>query len=154
MSKGLYVYRDRSKEISSFELSFADIAAGGGNFDTVKAAIDALGAAIQAITVCVAASENLKQETDTPDPSIPTSYYAQRESGMRVFYADDVTGKTYHFTIPAPDKTVCDMVDESDLYDATDEPLAAMIGLLESDVLSPVGNAVSFLRAVDVGRNN
>lgn len=150
----MYVFRDRSKEISSFELSFPDIAAGGANFDTVAASVAALGAAVQAITHCTDASENLKQETQTPDPTIPTSFWAQRESGMRMFYADDVTGKVYHFTIPAPDKTACDLVDESDLYDATDEPLASLITLLESDVLSPVGNAVSFLRAVDVGRNN
>ena len=152
--KGMYVFRDRSKEISSFELSYPDIAAGGANFDTVAASVASLGAAIQAITLCTDASENLKQETQTPDPSIPTSFFAQRESAMRVFYSDDTTGKVYHFSIPAPDKTACDLVDESDLYDATDEPLASLITLIESDVKSPVGNAVSFLRAVDVGRNN
>ena len=154
MSKGLYVYRDWSKEISSFELNFADIAAGGANFDAVKAAVVDMGDAVLACTVCVDASEGLKQETAVPDPSVPADEDAQREVGMRVFYADDTTGKVNHFTIPGPDKSACALIIESDLFDPTDEPLASLITELESSVLSPVGNAVSFLRAVQVGRNN
>ena len=154
MSKGLYVYRDWSKEISSFELSFADIAAGGANFDAVKASVIAIGDAVLACTLCTDASENLKQETAVPDPSVPADQNAQREAGMRVFYADDVTGKVYHFTVPGPDKSTMLLLTESDLYDPADAPLSALITALEANVLSPVGNAISFLRAVDVGRNN
>lgn len=154
MSKGLYVYRDWSKEISSFELNFPDVAAGGANFDAVKAAVVDMGDVILACTLCTDASEGLKQETATPDASVPSDEGAQREVGMRVFYTDDTTGKVYHFTIPGPDKSVCALIIESDLFDPTDAPLDALITELESSVKSPVGNAVSFLRAVQVGRNN
>ena len=154
MSKGLYVYRDWSKEISSFELNFADIAAGGANFDAVKAGVVDVGTAILACTLCIDASESLKQATATPDPAVPSDQDAQREYGMRVFYSDDTTGKVYHFTVPGPDKSVMLLVTESDLFDPTDEPLAWLITASEADGLSPVGNSVTFLRAVNVGRNN
>lgn len=151
--KGLYSFRDRSKEISSVEFGFADIAAGGANFDAQKAAVDALGAALGVASLCTQATENLKQETDTPDPSWPSDVHAQREAGCRVFYSDDVTGKVYHITIPGPDKDNMAMIVDTDFYDITDTILAAVVTAMEAG-LSPVGNAVTVLRAVDVGRNN
>ncbi len=154
MSKGLYVYRDWSKEISSFELNFADVAAGGANFDAVKAGVVDVGDALLACTLCTDASEALKQATATPDASVPADQDAQREYGMRLFYVDDTTGKVYHFTLPGPDKSAMLLILESDLFDPTDEPLASLITEIESSVLSPVGNSVTFLRAVNVGRNN
>lgn len=153
MSKGIYSFRDRSKEISTIELNFDDIAAGGANFDTVKGYVDGLGAALSAASLCVESSENLKQETDTLDPSVPTDVHAQREAGCRIFYADDVTGKVYHITIPGPDKDNMAMLPESDFYDLTDTVLAAVVTAIEL-ANSPVGNAITVLRAVDVGRNN
>lgn len=153
MAKGLYSFRDRSKEISSIEMNFVDIAAGGANFDTVKGYVDGLGAALATASLCTQSTENLKQETDTPDPSVPTDVHAQREAGCRIFYADDVTGKVYHITIPGPDKDNMAMISETDFYDLTDTVLAAVVTAIELGV-SPVGNAITVLRAVDVGRNN
>lgn len=153
MSKGLYSFRDRSNEISSVELNFADVAAGGANFDTVIGYVDGLGAALATASLCTQSTENFKQETDTPDPSVPSDVHAQREAGCRIFYADDVTGKIYHITIPGPDKDNMAMIAESDLYDLTDTVLAAVVTAIEL-ALSPVGNAITVIRAVDVGRNN
>ena len=154
MSKGLYSFRDRSKEISSMELTFVDVAAGGANFDTVVGYVDAIGAALATASLCVQATENFKQETDTPDASVPTDVHAQREAGCRIFYSDDVTGQVYHVTLPGPDKDNMAMITESDLYDLTDTVLAAVVTALEAGALSPDGNAITVLRAVDVGRNN
>lgn len=153
MSKGLYSFRDRSNEISSVELNFDDVAAGGANFDSVMSLVDGLGAALSAASLCVQSTENFKQETDTPDPSVPSDVHAQRESGCRIFYADDVTGKVYHITLPGPDKDNMAMIAESDLYDLTDTVLAAIVTAIEL-ANSPVGNAITVIRAVDVGRNN
>ena len=153
MSKGLYSFRDRSNEVSSVELNFADVAAGGANFDTVIGLVDGLGAALDGASLCVQSTENFKQQTETPDPSVPSDVHAQREAGCRVFYSDDVTGKIYHITIPGPDKDNMAMIAESDLYDLTDTILAAVVTAIELS-LSPVGNAITVIRAVDVGRNN
>ncbi|GAI01394.1 unnamed protein product, partial [marine sediment metagenome] len=90
----------------------------------------------------------------TKDPATPTDVLAQRESALRVFYADDVTGEVYHISVPGPDWDSVDLLPNTDLADMTDEPLAALISALESDGLSPVGNAITVLRAVQVGRHN
>ncbi|GAH16321.1 unnamed protein product, partial [marine sediment metagenome] len=62
-------------------------------------------------------------------------------------------GKIYHITIPGPDKDNMDMLPESDLYDLSDTVLAAVVTAIEL-ANSPVGNAITVIRAVDVGRNN
>jgi hypothetical protein len=154
MSKGIYGFRDRSKEISTMELNFIDVAAGGANFDTVVGFVDAIGAVFNTASLCTQSTENFKQETDTPDPAIPSDVHAQREAGCRIFYGDDVTGKVYHVTLPGPDKDNMAMIAQSDNYDLTDTVLAAVIAAMESGALSPDGNAITVLRAVDVGRNN
>jgi hypothetical protein len=94
------------------------------------------------------------QTIDTKDPSTPTDAQANRESAVRIFYADDTTGEIYHVSIPGPDKASMDIQPNTDLYDLTDEPLATLVAAIESDALSPVGNAVTVLRAVVVGRRN
>ena len=135
-------------------MTIADVAAGGGNYDAVVAEIAGLGGAILAMTACVQAREVHNQAIDVKDPTVPTDVMAQRESALRIFYADDVTGEIYHISIPGPDWDLVNLLPNTDIADPADEPLATMISQIESDALSPVGNAVSFLRAVQVGRNN
>lgn len=154
MAKASWSYRDRSDEISTVELSIPDVSAGGADFDTVVASIATLGAAIAAVTECVQAREMLNQTVDTKDPATPTDVMAQRESAARIFYADDSTGEVYHISIPGPDWDTVDLLPNTDLLDMTDEPLATLIAAIESDAESPVGNSVTVLRAVQVGRHN
>jgi len=106
------------------------------------------------MTECVQAREMFNQAVDTKNPATPTDVLAQRESALRIFYADDVTGEVYHISIPGPDWDSIDLLPNTDLADRTDEPLATLITTIESDALSPVGNAVTVLRAVQVGRHN
>ncbi len=154
MAKSSWTYRDRSGEISTVELSVVDVATGGANFDAVIADIDGLGAAILAVTACVQAREFLNQANDVKDPSVPTDPMAQRESALRIFYSDDVTGDVYHISIPGPDWDLVNLQPNTDLADLTDEPMATLLSQIESDALSPAGNAVTVLRAVQVGRHN
>lgn len=154
MAKASWSYRDRSDEISNVELSIPDVSAGGADFDAVMADVAALGAAILAVTECVQAREMFNQAVDTKDPATPTDVLAQRESALRIFYGDDVTGEVYHVSIPGPDWDTVDLLPNTDLADLTDEPLAALVSAIESDALSPVGNAITVLRAVQVGRHN
>lgn len=154
MAKASWSYRDLSDEISTVELTVLDVIAGGTNFDAVMADVAALGAAILAATECVQAREVFNQAVDTKDPTTPTDVLAQRESALRIFYADDVTGEVYHVSIPGPDWDAIDLLPNTDLADLTDEPLATLVSAIESDALSPVLNAVTVLRAVQVGRHN
>lgn len=154
MGQASWTYRDRSDEISSVILNVPDVSAGGADFDAVVASVAALGAAILTCTECVQAREVFNQTIDTKDPATPTDPQANREAAARIFYADDVTGEIYHISIPGPDKASMDIHPNTDLYDMTDEPLATLVAAIESDALSPAGNAVTVLRVVGVGRRN
>lgn len=154
MAKASWSYRDKSDEISNVELTVADVSAGGADFDTVMADVAALGAAFLAATECVQAREMFNQAVDTKDPATPTDVLAQRESALRVFYADDVTGEVYHVSLPGPDWDSIDLLPNTDLADLTDVPVANIVIAIEANALSPVGNAVTVLRAVQVGRHN
>lgn len=154
MAKASWTYRDKSGEISNVELTVADVSAGGADFDAVMADVAALGAAILAATECVQAREMFNQAVDVKSPTVPTDVLAQRESALRIFYADDTTGEVYHISIPGPDWDGIDLLPNTDLADLTDEPVASLVTALEANALSPVGNAITVLRAVQVGRHN
>ena len=154
MAKASWSYRDKSDEISNVEIHIPDVSAGGADFDTVMAGVASLGAALLAATECVQAREVFNQVVDTKDPTTPTDALAQRESALRIFYADDVTGEVYHISLPGPDWDAIELLPNTDLADMTDEPLATVISEIEAEAESPVGNAVTVLRAVQVGRHN
>lgn len=154
MAKASWSYRDKSREISNVEITVADVSAGGADFDAVMADVAALGAALLAATECVQAREIFNQAVDVKSPTVPTDVLAQRESGLRIFYGDDSTGEVYHVTLPGPDWDSIDLLPNTDLADLADEPLATLVGAIEANGLSPVGNAVTVLRAVAVGRHN
>ena len=154
MAKASWSYRDRSDEISTVELTVADVSAGGADFDTVMASVATLGGAILAATECIQAREMFNQAVDVKNPATPTDVLAQRESALRIFYSDDTTGEVYHISIPGPDWDTVDLLPNTDLADLTDAPLSALVTALEANALSPVGNAITVLRAVQVGRHN
>lgn len=154
MGKASWSYRDKSDEISNLEMSVADVSAGGADFDAVMADVAALGAAFLAATECIQAREVFNQVVDVKNPATPTDVLAQRESALRIFYADDVTGEVYHVSLPGPDWDAILLLANTDLADLTDEPVATIVTAMEANGLSPVGNAVTVLRAVQVGRRN
>lgn len=154
MGKASWSFRDRSQEISTVELTVADISAGGADFDTVMADVAALGAAIEGISNCIMAREVLTQTVTTKNPASTSNEYANRESALRVFYGDTITGEVYHMSIPGPDWSNVDLEPNTDLADLTDTEVAALITALEANALSPVGNAIEVIRAVQVGRHN
>jgi hypothetical protein len=154
MAKASWSYRDRSREISTLEITVADVSAGGADFDAVMADVAALGAAFLAATECIQATEIFRQTVDTKSPTVPTDPHAQRESAMRIFYSDDSTGEVYHVSLPGPDWDTVDLIPNTDLVDLTDAPMDDIVTAIEANALSPLGNAVTVLRAVQVGRHN
>lgn len=154
MAKASWTYRDESDELSNVELSVADVSAGGADFDTVMADVAALGTAFLAATECVQAREHFIQVVDAKDPATPTDPQAARESALRIFYADDVTGDVYHVSLPGPDWANIALEPNTDLADLTDTVMANIVIAIEANALSRVGNAITVLRAVKVGRHN
>lgn len=154
MAKAAWSYRDESDEISSIEMTVADVSAGGADFDAVMADVAALGAAFLAATECVQAKETFRQAVDTKDPTTPVDPHAARESALRIFYADDTTGEVYHVSLPGPDWDSIVMEANTDLADLADAPVDDIVTAIEANALSPVGNSVTVLRAVKVGRHN
>ncbi len=154
MAKASWSYRDLSDEISNVEITVADVSAGGADFDTVMADVAALGAALLGVTDCIQAREMFNQAVDVKNPATPIDEHAQRESALRVFYADDVTGEVYHISVPGPSWDGIELLPNTDLADLTDAPVDALVTALEANGLSPVGNAITVLRAVQVGRRN
>ncbi|MCK4962631.1 MAG: hypothetical protein KAS19_09095 [Anaerolineales bacterium] len=154
MAKASWSYRDASDEMSSVEVTIADVSAGGADFDAVMADVAAIGAALLTATECIQAREFFNQAVDVKNPATPTDPQAHRESALRIFYGDDTTGEVYHISLPGPDWDNIDMEPNTDLADLTDEPVASLVSALEAGGLSPVGNAITVLRAVRVGRHN
>jgi hypothetical protein len=59
-----------------------------------------------------------------------------------------------HFTIPAPDPEGAWLQPGTDLVDASETDIAALIVALEANVLSPDGNAIDVSGIYEVGRRN
>ena len=153
--KANYTYRDFGSEIGSLSLYVPDIAAGGANYDTVVAAIAAIESEIIAITLCTTAGHGLTQEIGADGDAVPSSAFAQRELGLRVFLVDDVNGRKSHFTIPGPDLPNLVIFDGTDLVDIADAGVMAdLVTSVEAGAISADGNAVTVVRAAIVGRRN
>jgi len=146
-------YNDHSNEKSTLSLHFAQIAAGGGNFDTVISSMNTVETAIDNMTLC----DNSKQafyDVLSVGEDTPVSPWAQREIGVRVFFVDDVNGEKGHFTIPGPDLDSLGVVSGTDVLDITDTLEAALVTALEANALSRDGNAISVQRMVIIGRRS
>jgi hypothetical protein len=82
----------------------------------------------------------------------PSSAYAQRELGARLFYRTTGTlQKKGYVTIPAPSDVVID--NNSDELDITNTFLAAVITILEV-IMEVDGESVNFYRGRLVGRRS
>jgi len=131
----------------------------GANYDDVtgNGATDSVGAlriAIGAISLMNFESAAVGAITHPDAGGLPTDPNAQRERGLRVFYTDDVTSKKYHFTIPGPDMTLVAQAG-TDVVDHTSNVAAvALVAVLEAEMRSPDGNAITVTGMRTVGRAN
>lgn len=79
---------------------------------------------------------------------------ANRELKVLIGYMDNLTGKTYTFTIPCVLASDFARVAGTDFVDIAAAPLAALVTAFEAVGASEFGNAVSVQYAKIVGRNN
>ena len=154
-TQGFFGYRDHSNELSNVALFFDNMDAGGANYDAVVASIVAVEAELDTISLCDQAGYGYRDSIGGDAGTIPASNLAQRESGLRVFLADDTTGDKSHFTIPGPDLANLTIPAGGDLVTLADGSIMAdLVTAVEANCQSVLGNAVTVTRAVLVGRNN
>lgn len=153
MSKVTLSYLDFSGETSRTGLYFADPSGAAFDWASLAAAIDAVNDAIEAVTLCTRGSELISVTLASPATPYPTDEDAQRESGLRVFYQDQVNGRKGNFTIPGPDKSLM-AVTGTDIADWGGTEMAALETALEANVKSRDGNAIQITHGRIIGRNN
>ena len=94
----------------------------------------------------------------------PSSPFAQREVGLRVFVTGEHSGRKSNFTIPTPDLAAIPLVPGTDLVDLADTDMAALVTWIEANVEIPIPNLpplpgywnddVTIDRMVVVGRSS
>ena len=142
---------DYSGEYSNVAMNIPDI--DESNYVTINGFVLALQTAIVALTAGNVASRQLTAYSVPVNDSFPANEFAQKETGLRLFYKDTVNAKKFHITIAAPDLALV-AVEGSDFVDMSLSVVAAVTDAMEVFMVSPYGNPVSFYKGVIVGRKN
>lgn len=120
------------------------------NLDTVVAQVGAIQTAVNAIVLGEFDGLTVKVSEVKPS-SVPTNQYAQRESKWRVAYTDDSNPLgDGHFEIGMPDLTK--LSSGTNKADLTDTDIAAFVSALEGAAVSRLGNTITVVEMVHVGR--
>jgi hypothetical protein len=140
---------DHGNEGAAMGVNIVDLNA--GNFAAQDAAMDALASAVAAVTRGTLVKDTrVAVETVTPGTP-PASAEAQRETKWLVRATDDVTGFAVTFTIPTADLT--NLVPNTGAMDLVGANGAALVAAIEAVVTSRLGNAISVVEILHVGRN-
>lgn len=154
VTKVSYSYVDESEEKCTLHLRLPEIASDGSNWaavaDPTTGMIAVLGTSLGTLTRLNEYRSQLNITVNDDVPSAPSDEFAQRERAARFSYADDVTGQIYTFDIPGPESI---FIAGTDKVDMADVAVAAFKIVFEADVVSPLGNSVSLLGGIRVGKN-
>lgn len=126
--------RDFSNEVSRTGITTVQLTA--GNVVASLASLDALLAAIQAITLGNFERSRVVFREQNEDPGIPTDENAQRERKWLVVYHDTTTGKKFRLEIPTALLTGM-LQDGSDLADLGVTEIAAFKTAFEAIAKDP-----------------
>lgn len=142
-------FRDYSKETSRFSVFVTTITAANQVAELVL--INALEAAIIAVTLGRAQKDEIVLERATLSALLPTSPDAQREKKWLVRYHDAVTGTPYQREIPCADLST--LAANTDFMDTGAGVFAALKTAWEAVVRSPDDNNLTVLDTLEfVGR--
>lgn len=159
MARYSYTFMDFSRELSTVVIPVEEPSEVSLNWETIINANEAgMRSAIEGVTLASLQRHSVTvSEEDISDPK-PTNQYAQRESGLRVFYHGVTSGEKRNLTIPAPDLTALTLQDNSDLVELEDGgAMAALVTELEANLQIQYGASTEQIevdRALIVGRNN
>lgn len=143
--------RDFSDEYSTVTFNVEDI--DETTWAATDLAVGTIQTALDALTIGNIASRTLSQKT-LVDDSRPANAFAQRESGLRLFWQDTVNFQKGHVTVPCPDLSlVADAgTDEVDITGVA--VVSALVTAIEAVAVSPYGNSIEFYRGIIVGRRS
>lgn len=116
------------------------------------AADDGLDTLVDAVTKGVLARRSVTSAITVISSGVPVDPMARNEIGLRLYWVDDVTGRTGYYTVPAPDLDALQVSgDNVNLADAG--AMAALKSWLDTNGASPIdGNSVTVTEARVVGR--
>lgn len=158
MTTASFTFVDNSKERTTFSVPIADMDA--ANHDTQVAAVAALQADVEALTLGALGKRTITHSSLDYAYTIPTSAYANRESGVAFTMKGAVEpSNQVRVTLGAPDLDKFPFVAaQSDIVSAPfsglHADLAGLITELENIVVHPVtGEAMTVDRMEKIGRN-
>jgi len=146
-----FTVRDHSDENSTVTFPIGPI--DELNWVAVNASIGILEAAVRAATTGNVSFRTLTAYKKIVDDNRPANPYAQREIGLRLFYSDNVNGRKYSLTIPAPDLIVMSQ-GGTDLIDLTGSLADPLVAAMQAVMQSPDDNPVTIYKGVIVGRKS
>jgi hypothetical protein len=123
-----------------------------GNFDAQVTAAQALQTAIQGISLIDFEGLTIRHVDEDTETDQPASAYAQRENKWLIRYTDDTLNTRHTLEIGGPDLSLTTA--DGKTLDVSGGAGAAFVTAFEANALSPAGNAVTFVSATHVGRNN
>lgn len=148
-------FRDYSDELSTVAFPVAEPAGDGSDYASILSDMADIITALNALSIGNIIRHSLTVAYTETGDGRPSNNYAQRESGLRLFWEESVSpfAKGY-LTVPMPDLTLVATAgtDEVDIAGVT--VVNALVALLEANMESPSGNAIEFYRGVIVGRRN
>jgi hypothetical protein len=128
------------------------------NFDSSLAqAVFATAGTIAHLIAAVSIGAPMSSEIAIPANKLaavpPANKFAQRELALQVSYSDDVTGKKYHMSIPAPDWETIGVPGSNKVNTSAAAWIALVTGL-EAGMVSEVGNPIHVTGGKLIGRKS
>jgi hypothetical protein len=148
-------FRDYSDELSTVSFPVAEPAGDGSDYAAILADMGDIIFALNALSIGSIIRYSLTVNYTETGDGRPSNNYAQRESGLRLFWEEGVSPFAKgHLTVPMPDLLLVATAgtDEVDIAGVT--VVNALVALLEANMQSPAGNDIEFYRGVIVGRRN
>lgn len=148
-------FMDQSGEFSRVEYYVPDTDGAGlvnAIDDSKPTTAGSTAALIAALSLCTPVGTQYTIYKSALPPTPPGSMYAQRELGLMVEYADNVTAKKYRITVPGPQWDNIGLTGQ-DVVDPADPSWVAFKAKFEAEAVSPDGNAITVMGAHLVGRN-
>ena len=143
-------FLDRSGEQSRTQFYIQD--AGGDDYTTAIASAALVATALEVVTLCTVLDRHFSVEVSTNVPTLPASPYAQRELALKIHYADDVTAQRYTMTVPGPDLSLLAQANTDEVDIVSNVTAAALKAVLDAELSSADGNAITVTRMHIVGR--
>lgn len=140
---------DHSGEQSSTEFWVAEAA--GDDYTTAITDAGDVAGAIAVVTLCNFTRRTLSKQIDSDTPVIPLSSFAQREGKLWIQYVDAVDGTYQSMTIPGPDLALVSQANTDEVDIVANVTAAALVVVLEANLVSELGNAIEVTRMRYIG---